>query len=34
MMPDEALEAVIADIEKEQEESKKTNADGSSPMEI
>lgn len=37
MMPDEKLEAVIADIEKEQEESKNTNGqEGSSstPMEI
>jgi hypothetical protein len=33
MMADEALEAVIADIEKEQEESKKTGPEGS-PMEI
>lgn len=34
-MADEALEAVIADIEKEQEESKKTTSEGGpSPMEI
>jgi hypothetical protein len=33
MMADEALEAVIADIESEQEESKKSGQDGA-PMEI
>lgn len=33
-MPDEALEAVIADIEKEQEESKKSGQEGGAPMEI
>lgn len=34
MMPEENLEAVISDIEKEQEESKSAGQEGSSPMEI